>query len=104
MTATVSSIHVNGWYGSNSKLSGATWMVRRLFGRDLDAERERWVFVGDSSNDEAMFARLPALRSASPTCCDFAERLRQWPAFITTLDRGRGFIEVAEALLAARDA
>jgi len=101
MTATVSSIHVNGWYGTHSKLTGADWIVRRLLGRELAAERERWLYVGDSTNDEAMFATFP-LSVGVANLLDFAARLRQWPAFITTLDRGRGFVEVAEALLAAR--
>ncbi|MEO5883608.1 MAG: HAD family hydrolase, partial [Caldimonas sp.] len=103
MTATVSSIHVNGWFGTHSKLTGADWIVRRLLGRDLAAERGRWLYVGDSTNDEAMFAAFP-LSVGVANLLDFAARLRQWPAFITTLDRGRGFIEVAESLLAARAA
>ena len=37
MNATVSSIHVNGWYGEHDKLSGARWIVRRLLGRDVEA-------------------------------------------------------------------
>jgi HAD superfamily hydrolase (TIGR01484 family) len=101
LTATVSSIHVNGWYGSNSKLSGATWIVRRLLGRDLDAERERWIFVGDSTNDESMFASFP-LSVGVANLVDFADRLQQWPAYITRQERGRGFVEVAERLLAVR--
>ena len=101
MTATVSSIHVNGWFGTHSKLTGADWIVRRLFGRELAAERERWLYVGDSTNDEAMFASFP-LSVGVANLLDFAARLRQWPAFITAHDRGRGFVEVAEALLAAR--
>jgi len=103
MNATVSSIHVNGWYGTHSKLTGADWIVRRLFGRELAAERERWLYVGDSTNDEAMFASF-ALSVGVANLLDFATRLRQWPAFLTTLDRGRGFVEVAESLLAARAA
>jgi len=102
MNATVSSIHVNGWYGAHTKLSGATWIVQRLLGRDLDLERESWLYVGDSTNDEPMFAAFP-LSVGVANIVDFADRLQQWPAFITALDRGRGFIEVAEALLAARD-
>ncbi len=34
MNATVSSIHVNGWYGEHDKLSGARWIVGRRLGRD----------------------------------------------------------------------
>lgn len=101
MTATVSSIHVNGWYGEHGKPSGARWMVQRLLGRELDAERERWIYVGDSTNDQAMFASF-ALSVGVANLRDFEDRLSQWPAYITRHDRGRGFIEVAERLLEAR--
>ena len=47
MNATVSSIHINGWYGTHNKLVGARWAVRELFGRDLDAEMDNWAFVGE---------------------------------------------------------
>jgi HAD superfamily hydrolase (TIGR01484 family) len=103
MNATVSSIHVNGWYGAHTKLSGATWIVRRLLDRDLDAERDQWLFVGDSTNDELMFASFP-LSVGVANLADFAARLQHWPAYITEHERGRGFVEVAEALLAARAA
>ena len=75
--------------------------MRRLFGRELDAERERWLYVGDSTNDQPMFASFP-LSVGVANLLDFAARLRQWPAYITAHERGRGFVEVAEALLAAR--
>ncbi len=55
MHATVSSIHVNGWYGSHNKLEGARWIVRELWGRRLDDEMPRWAYVGDSTNDALMF-------------------------------------------------
>ena len=101
MVATVSSIHVNGWYGSHGKLSGAEWIVQRLFGRSLASERERWVYVGDSTNDQAMFASFP-ISVGVANLLDFAARLTQWPAWLTRHDRGRGFVEVAERLLAAQ--
>jgi len=101
MNASVSSIHINGWYGKHSKLTGAAWIVERLFGRDLDIERDRWLYVGDSTNDELMFASF-SLSIGVANLAAFADRLRRWPAYITRHDRGRGFIEVAEALLAAR--
>ncbi len=101
MSATVSSIHVNGWFGTHSKLTGAEWIVRRLFGRDLAAERDAWLYVGDSSNDEPMFAAFP-LSVGVANIVDVADRLAQWPSFVTAHARGRGFIEVAESLIAAR--
>jgi HAD superfamily hydrolase (TIGR01484 family) len=103
MTATVSSIHVNGWFGTHDKLSGARWMLQRLYGRDLDAERERWVYVGDSTNDQAMFGFFP-LSVGVANLRDFAGQLHTWPAYITLGVRGAGFAEVAQRLLAARSA
>jgi len=101
MNATVSSIHVNGWFGDHGKLSGARWIVQRLLGRDLDAERERWVYVGDSTNDQEMFAHFP-LSVGVANLMRFAAELTVWPAYITRGERGAGFSEVADALLAVR--
>ncbi|MFM1855540.1 MAG: hypothetical protein RLZ83_849 [Pseudomonadota bacterium] len=101
MTATVSSIHVNGWYGSHSKWSGAQWMLCRLFGRALDDELERWVYVGDSTNDQAMFERFAASVGVA-NLMRFAADLTHWPAWITRAERGAGFAEVAQALLQVR--
>jgi HAD superfamily hydrolase (TIGR01484 family) len=103
MTATVSSIHVNGWFGTHDKLSGARWMLQRLFGRALDDEREHWIYVGDSTNDQAMFGFFP-LSVGVANLRDFAGQLHTWPAYITLGVRGAGFAEVAQRLLAARSA
>ncbi len=103
MTATVSSIHINGWFGSHDKLSGARWMLRRLFERTLDAERERWVYVGDSTNDQAMFGFFP-LSVGVANLREFAAQLSVWPAFITDGERGAGFAEVAQRVIEARSA
>jgi HAD superfamily hydrolase (TIGR01484 family) len=103
MRASVSSIHVNGWFGDHDKLAGARWMVERLYGRDLDAERERWVWIGDSTNDEAMFAHFP-LSVGVANVADFAATLRVWPRYITQGARGAGFAEVASRLLACAPA
>ena len=100
MNATVSSIHINGWFGTHTKLSGARWMVQRLFARDLDAERERWVYVGDSTNDQTMFGHFP-LSVGVANVLDFAEALTVWPAYITQGARGAGFAEVAGQVLGA---
>jgi HAD superfamily hydrolase (TIGR01484 family) len=101
LNATVSSIHVNGWFGSHDKLSGARWIVRRLYGRDLEAERERWLYVGDSTNDQAMFGHFP-LSVGVANLLHFADRLHTWPRYLARGERGAGFAEVAAALLAAR--
>ncbi len=101
MNATVSSIHINGWFGSHTKYSAAQWMLRRLFGRELLPEIDRWVYVGDSTNDQLMFQHFPCSVGVA-NLMRFADELRAWPAYITQADRGQGFAEVARALLAAR--
>ena len=98
MNVTVSSIHINGWFGDHTKLSGAHWMLQRLFGRELDSEIERWVYVGDSTNDQAMFGHFP-LSVGVANLRHFAEQLHTWPAYITEGERGAGFAEVAARLL-----
>jgi HAD superfamily hydrolase (TIGR01484 family) len=101
MNATVSSIHVNGWFGAHTKLSGARWIVQRLLARELEAERDRWVYVGDSTNDQLMFGHF-ALSVGVANLMAFADQLGVWPAYLTEGSRGAGFAEVAQRLLAAR--
>jgi HAD superfamily hydrolase (TIGR01484 family) len=101
MNATVSSIHVNGWFGTHDKLSGARWIVQRLLGRALDAGR--WAYIGDSTNDQLMFGHFP-LSVGVANLLRFAAELTVWPAWLTRGERGRGFAEVANALLRARQA
>ncbi|MDO9116087.1 MAG: HAD-IIB family hydrolase [Polaromonas sp.] len=101
MNATVSSIHINGWFGAHNKLEGARWIVRKLFGRDLDAEMGRWVYVGDSTNDQLMFEAF-AHSVGVANIRRFEAELSHKPRYITEGERGVGFAEVAAALLAAR--
>ena len=55
MHASVSSIHINGWYGEHDKLAGARWIVRELWGRTLDHEIDR-------CEPPRLLRRLPRLR------------------------------------------
>jgi HAD superfamily hydrolase (TIGR01484 family) len=101
MSATVSSIHINGWFGSHTKVSGARWIVQRLTGRDLEQEIGRWIYVGDSLNDQEMFGHFP-LSVGVANLMRFESELIVWPAYLTRGERGDGFAEVADALIAAR--
>ena len=101
MNATVSSIHINGWFGEHTKWSAAQWMTQRLFGRDLASEIDRWVYVGDSTNDQLMFRHFP-LAVGVANLRDFAAQLHTWPAYITEGERGEGFAELAQLLLSSR--
>lgn len=103
MTAKVSSIHVNGWFGTYDKLSMAHLLMRERYGLELADERERCLFVGDSPNDAPMFAYLPHAVGVA-NVRDFADRMSALPAYVTPSRGGAGFAELAQVLLAARGA
>nr|WP_053843465.1 HAD-IIB family hydrolase [Paracidovorax avenae] len=98
MHATVSSIHINGWYGDHDKLAGARWIVRELFGRRLDEEIGRWVYVGDSTNDQKMFEAFHHSVGVA-NVARFVPQLAHRPRYVTRAERGAGFAEVARAIL-----
>jgi len=97
LSAKVSSIHVNGWFGAYDKLSTTRLLFSERFASDLDRMNRAAVFVGDSPNDAPMFAffensvgvanvrRFPGLR----------------PKFVTGHESGAGFSELAAYLTAS---
>ncbi len=99
LTAKVSSIHVNGWFGAFDKLSMTRTALSELFRIDLDAERGRFVFAGDSPNDAPMFAYFPNAVGVANVRA-FADRIATLPAFVTRSQAGAGFAELADFLLA----
>ena len=101
MSATVSSIHINGWFGAHNKLEGARWIVRELWGRDLDSEMDRWVYVGDSTNDQLMFQHF-AHSVGVANVARFVPQLQHLPRYVTQGERGAGFAELVQAILANR--
>jgi HAD superfamily hydrolase (TIGR01484 family) len=103
MHTSVSSIHIHGCFGDFNKWTGACWIVQLLLGRNLVQERERWVFVGDSGNDQALFAQLPHSVGVA-NIHKVADTLTHRPRYVTQGERGAGFAEVAAAILAARQA
>ncbi len=103
MNATVSSIHINAWFGEHNKLSGARWIVRELFGRELNTELNRWVYVGDSTNDQLMFEHFENSIGVA-NIRRFEAELSHKPRFITPSERGAGFAEVAQHILLGRNA
>jgi HAD superfamily hydrolase (TIGR01484 family) len=97
---TRSSIHTHGAVSPGDKWTGAVWAVRTLLGRDLASELDHWVAVGDSGNDEAMFRHfrhsvgVANIRLA-------AARMQALPRYVTPGERGAGFAQVCDSLLAA---
>lgn len=101
MTAKVSSIHVNGWFGHYDKLSMTRRFVAEQWHDTLDTLRARSVFSGDSPNDEPMFGYFPHSVGMA-NVCDCIPHMTVLPAYVTRARSGLGFIELVEHLLAAR--
>ncbi len=100
--AKVSSIHVNGWFGDFDKLAMARRYIHDIDGVDLDAEASEYAFIGDSPNDEPMFAAFPVsfgVANIEP----FLDDLTHKPACITHASGGAGFAEVVAMLIAGLD-
>jgi HAD superfamily hydrolase (TIGR01484 family) len=97
MTATVSSIHINAWFGDHNKWHGAQWILRELTGRDLKQEIDQWVYVGDSTNDQVMFEHFTHSVGVA-NIRRFEKELQHLPAYITLAERGAGFDEVSRTL------
>ncbi len=100
-TAKVSSIHVNGWFGIYDKLTMTTRFLREGFGLDLAGEGAAVLYVGDSPNDAPFFAALP-LTIGVANVHDFADQMSALPTYVTKARGGGGFVELADALIAAR--
>ena len=97
MTATVSSIHINAWFGDHNKWHGAKWILKELTGKDLIQELDQWVYVGDSTNDQVMFEHFTHSVGVA-NIRRFENELQHLPKYIASKERGAGFAEVAKAL------
>ena len=98
LTAKVSSIHVNGWFGGYDKLATTRTLFAEGFGVDLDAERGHYVFAGDSPNDAPMFAYFP-LAVGMANIRPFLDRIATPPGYVTDAEAGAGFVQMADFLL-----
>ena len=98
LTAKVSSIHVNGWFGSYDKLAMTRTLLAEEFGIDLDAEQQRCIFIGDSPNDAPMFDFFSYSIGVANVHA-FGAAIATPPKYVTTAKAGAGFAELATFLL-----
>jgi len=100
LTAKISSIHVNGWFGGYDKLSMTRSLFAERFDVDLEAANEGYAFLGDSPNDAPMFGFFTC-SVAVANIERFAGRLAAEPKFVTRRAAGAGFAELVDHLLGA---
>jgi HAD superfamily hydrolase (TIGR01484 family) len=94
----VSSVHAHAFFGEHDKASGVELALRDC---GLALDPSRWLAVGDSGNDAALFAHFPVSAGVANVRA-FLDRLPVPPAFVARAERGRGFAEIAAALLDAQ--
>jgi HAD superfamily hydrolase (TIGR01484 family) len=92
-----SSVHLHLSFDREDKASGAVRLIRSLCSLDPTSILARYAFIGDSENDAPCFAAFQhsiGVRNLSghPTLT---------PRYLTTRERGAGFVEAVAALLEA---
>ncbi len=97
----VNSLWVLGWFGDFDKLAMIRRMMKELFASDVEGDRDAFIYVGDSLNDEPMFGFFPNSVGVA-TVRHYLGRMTAPPNWVTEGDGGSGFVEVADALLRAR--
>ncbi len=100
-TCKVSSIHVNGWFGDYDKVGMTKFFAQDRWGLDLDVDKDRFLFCGDSPNDEPMFQYFPYTAGVK-NIINFTENMKYLPAFVATQSGGEGFTEIVETILKLR--
>jgi HAD superfamily hydrolase (TIGR01484 family) len=98
LTAKISSIHVNGWFGTYDKLA----MSRRLFAEQFGCAevqlQKDFAFAGDSPNDAPMFAFFEHSVGVA-NVARFMGKLEAEPKYVTRGASGAGFAELADYLI-----
>jgi HAD superfamily hydrolase (TIGR01484 family) len=101
VTHKVSSIHVNFWVGDFDKMSCVHRFVEDVTGAPFAESADRLLFIGDSPNDEPLFAGFP--RSiAVANIREHLSRLVHPPGYVTRAAAADGFVEAARIVLACR--
>lgn len=98
MTAKISSIHVNGWFGDYDKLGMTRIVARERLGIDLGQSGDAFAFAGDSPNDAPMFAYFRHSVGVA-NVKRYGALLAAEPAFVTRAEAGEGFAELVSHLL-----
>ncbi|MEN9578759.1 MAG: hypothetical protein RJA70_1768 [Pseudomonadota bacterium] len=94
----VSSIQLHIAFEPDDKASGTLRFLHQVLGVDPTLARFRYAFIGDSENDAACFCGFRTTIGVK----NWIGRPTLTPRFVTTQPMGRGFVELAEWLIAQR--
>jgi 3-deoxy-D-manno-octulosonate 8-phosphate phosphatase KdsC-like HAD superfamily phosphatase len=97
----ISSIHLNAWYGDYDKKTCLFRLLADAKKNGTKLSLEESLYIGDSPNDEPLFAALPqtiAVANIKPYLRDLAHL----PTFITSAPAAAGFLEAVDVILNKR--
>jgi hypothetical protein len=101
LNAKISSIHVNGWFGSYDKLAMTQQLFAEFFKCGPEILRRKFAFAGDSPNDAPMFSYFDRSVGVA-NVVRFAGHIDTPPKYVTRSAAGAGFAELAAHLLGER--
>jgi len=96
----VSSIHINAWIGRFDKLSMLNVLLQNEFKLSPAKAKKCTLYIGDSPNDEPMFAfftHTVGVRNIE----NFVSEMSAHPRYVTRGEGGLGFLELARVLTRA---
>lgn len=99
LTYKISSIHINAWFGDYDKASTCRRFVREILHDEPGSSRQ--LFVGDSPNDEPLFAAFP-LSVGVRNIERWASEMKTPPVHVTPSPGAAGFVELATHILRHR--
>ena len=97
-TVKLSSIHINAWIGDFNKLQMIRDLLRDAYGLSDAAMQKSCIYLGDSPNDEPMFAYFSNSIGVANVRA-FARGMAALPRYVTRRPGGHGFVEFAALAL-----
>jgi len=101
LTIKTSSIHLNAFWGDWDKLSTTKLMAQELWNKKLEEINDHCLFIGDSLNDEPMFAFFNHSFGVANVAAHLG-KLKHKPKWVTPSVGGGGFVEFAKAVSRVR--
>ncbi|MBI4402527.1 MAG: HAD family phosphatase [Deltaproteobacteria bacterium] len=96
ITAKLSSIHVNYWYGKHTKVTACEYLLQTE-GVQRGIETKQVLFCGDSPNDEPLFkffTHTVGVANIQP----YLEAMRFTPRYVCKKAGGDGFVEMVNCI------
>lgn len=97
LTYKLSSIHVNYWYGSHTKVTACRYLLEGP-GKKAGLDRENVIYCGDSPNDEPLFEFFPHTVGVA-NIQRFLPSMKTPPKYLAEKPNGSGFQEIVSRLL-----